>query len=541
MKTKNIFQQVFQKPWRGFLSILPIMTLSLITACNDANFSGGAASAQRGKKKPFGDGSGSTNRPAVPITPGMEFSGDKKIEPIQNTKIWTSTTSGIIKRITIDGDKLVEEKKWSGGGGTFGMRTYVTEGGFIGARSPMLYFIDPANDKSFAKTLNLSNLDGSIVNLPIYKISAANPARICVASYLKNGQRFMVAAYGVGKWVEYPMDDKPPYAPKWEGAPSNQGQITGSGFWGYSCFIDQQQKVFYSQWVNSGNLGAVDLNRYTTAVVSDTAKNSDFKSTTNGVSQFTKGKVATSYAVSGDSYGNVYNGEGYTSSFDKSSDSVWFSDRDQRKITVIDRKCLTTEPTCTNWASYSTTADGAAMPAIGPMSALKDGRIVGLVREGMGDIYLMRLRDKTNLRSGLEVVNIGAAGGDPYMYTDFTGATLYISESEQTFKPSDMAKYAPSKQIKAAVFKWVPTVSAAAGSLSVPWKNIKLEARCYKSPGAKPAYQEITTVHPSDKGTELAAASCLDGKYDYVDIKLTQLNNDSTLVGIDTISVHFKQ
>jgi hypothetical protein len=75
----------------------------------------------------------------------------------------------------------------------------------------------------------------------------------------------------------------------------------------------------------------------------------------------------------------------------------------------------------------------------------------------------------------------------------------------------------------------------------VEWKNIKLEARCYSNAASKPAFVEIAKVHPSDKGTELNVPSCSEGKYEHVDVKLTQLNNDSSLVGIDTISVGFKQ
>jgi hypothetical protein len=301
------------------------------------------------------------------------------------------------------------------------------------------------------------------------------------------------------------------------------------GTWGYSCFIDQQQKIFYSQM---SHMGAIDLNTYQAANIATTAPNANFRSTTPGVSSYSMGSVKTSYAMSGDSYGNVYNGSGYTSAYDKASDSIWFSHG--ANIIVIDRKCLTTQNPCNNFTSYSPGV------TIGPMSPLKDGRIVGLVR-GTGGIYLMKLRDKTNLKSGLDAVNIGSAGGDPYMYTDFTGATLYINESEQTFKPVEMAQFSASKPIKTTVFKWKPTSSYAAGNLSVEWKNIKLEARCYSDSGSKPAYVEIVKVHPSDKGTELNVPSCSEGKYEHVDVKLTQLNNDSSLVGIDTISVGFKQ
>ena len=519
---KQIDRLIEYKATPRFLALAFI--LSVLNACTESNFSGAAGrrpgpngDIKKCKTPPCEVG------PTPPVRLDMEFSGDKKIEPLQNNKIWTATTTGIIKRFTVEGDTVVGEPDvWLGGGGTYGMRTYVTEGGFMGARSPWLYFIDPNQPGVIAKKKNLG---------------ISSELRICIASYMKGGQRFMIAAWGDGSFREYAMDDKPPFAPKWDEQPTKADTL-GTGLWGYSCFIDQAKKIFYSQSNTSGTVIGLDLNNYKAADVSETAPNGKFTSITPNVIPYAKGRVKTSYAMSGDSYGNVYNGPGYTSAYDKASDSVWFSNGGT--ITVIDRKCLTTQTTCANFHEYSQKENGGSLPVIGPLSPLKDGRIVGVSKRGRY-IYLMKLKDKSNLKSGLVVKEIGDSGGDTYIYTDFTGATLYINESEQTFKPVDMPKFVSSKPIKSAVFKWTPTVTYAAGNLSVEWKNIKLEARCYSNAASKPAFVEIAKVHPSDKGTELNVPSCSEGKYEHVDIKLTQLNNDSSLAGIETISVGFKQ
>jgi hypothetical protein len=486
-------------------------------SCTDANFSGGTARSVNAKKKP------PAKTPPFVDLKDIEFAGDKKIEPIQNNKIWTATTGlGVIKRFTIEGDKVVEEKTWDGGGsGTGGMRSYITEGGFIGARFPNLYFVDPDQpDKVFSKNIGANS-------------------RICVASYMKEGKRYMIAAWGTGQYAEYLLDDKPPYKPLWD-APTKQASIPVPQKWGYSCFIDQTQKIFYSQWYWGPKTAGLNLKTFQAVDVSQTVPNANFNSSTPGVETFTNGARGGSYSMSGDSYGNIYNGKAlgaektYSSAYDKASDSVWFSSHTSPVIVVVDRKCLTTSPTCTKYKSFPMGIK------IGPMSALRDGRIVGLVR-GTGDIYLMKLRDKTNLGSGIDAVKIGSAGGDPYMYTDFTGATLYINESEQTFKPNEMPKYNAGQPIKMAAFKWIPTLAAAAGNLSVEWKNIKLEARCYSNAASKPAYEEVAKVNSSDKGTPLNVSSCGLGKYEFVDVKLTQTNNDSTLLNVESISVGFKQ
>lgn len=496
--------------------------LVLTVSCTESNFSGGAARSSNSRPKP-------TPKPPPSIDlKDVEFAGDKKIEPIQNNKIWTATTSGSIKRFTIEGDNVIEEKTWKGGAlGSGGMRSYVTEGGFLGARFPNLYFIDPEkpNVIESKSIMDLNPPEGDV--------------RMCVASYMKDGKRYMIAAYGNGEYVEYLLDDKPPHKPLWN-KPNKRDTIAIPQQWGYSCFIDQTQKIFYSQWVWGRKTAGLNLKTYQAVDVSQTVPNANFNSSTPGVETFANGARGGSYAMSGDSYGNIYNGKAlgaekiYSSAHDKASDSVWFSSYTSSVIVVLDRKCVTTSPSCTRYKSYT-------MPIkIGPMSALRDGRIVGLVR-GTGDIYIMKLRDKTNLGSGIDTVRVGSAGGDPYMYTDFTGATLYINESEQTFKPTEMPKYNPAKPIKVAVFKWIPTTAASAETLSVDWKNIKLEARCYSKASSKPAFEEVAKVNSSDQGTPLTASSCNEGKYEFVDVKLTQINNDSSLLNVDSISVGFKQ
>lgn len=510
-------------PRSGAFTVILVFGILLLQACNESNFSGAAGRTGGGgggikkcTKPPCDDGS-----PRPPVILDMEFSGDKKIEPNQNTKIWTATTDGLIKRLTIDGDKVTESLRWTGAAGPLGMRTYVTEGGFIGARSPMMYFIDPDQKNVIAKRKDL-------------KISS--DTRICVASYMKNGQRYMIAAWGNGSFHEYAMDDKPPYAPKWEDPPTRTGELR-TGSWGYSCFINQEQKIFYAQNNSAGNVIGLNLNTYQAVNVSQTAKSATHESNNPDIKPYTSGMVKKSYAMSGDPYGNIYNGKGYTSAYDRASKSVWFSVPDEQKIVVIHEDCLSKDRDCPA-SKYHPYSIGLS---IGPMSALKNGKIVGITKYGKG-IYLMNLKDKSNIKSEIEVVTLKEdAEGVAYMYTDFTGATLYITETEQTFKPVEMPKYVASKPIKMAVFKWIPTVNYAAGSLSVDWRNIKLEARCYSSAASKPAYVEIAKVHPSDQGTELNAPGCAEGKYQFVDIKLTQLNNDSSLVGIDTISVGFKQ
>jgi hypothetical protein len=535
------------------VQILLVLSFVLTHACTETNFAGGAAKATAQKKKKPRDSSSSG-----PQSLDMDFAGDKKIESVQNSKIWTASKNGIIKRFSIEGEK-VTELKWDKdkdgnlnkagniNASAFGIRTYLTESGaLVGARFPYIYFVDPAN----------SNTVQSIHIYPGGVPVGRDQNRICVASYLKDSKRYVIAVWGAGDFMEIPLSDSAPYAPLWNPLPAKQtaSNWPAGAAWGYSCFIDQQQKIFYSQMAGAKVLG-LNLKTMQLVDVDATVPNAKF-TTTGELAKYSKSVNRSSYAVSGDSYGNLFNhlvdavSDGYTSAHDKMSDTVWFSHRDgpyQGRIMVVDRKCLTIERNCTSanyhlypLLTYRLPSGQNGIVSIGPISGLSGGRVAGLERSGSYGVYTMKLVDPKNIKGGIEVVKVGDAGGDPYMYTDFTGATLYINEAEQTFKPADMPKYAASKPIKMAVFKWVPTPAAASAGLVVEWKNIKLEARCY-SGSTKPAFAEVGKVYDSSQGTALDVESCKTPNYEFVDVKLTQLNNDTTLLGVDTISVGFKQ
>jgi hypothetical protein len=426
----------------------------------------------------------------------------------------------VATRFTVEGDVVKEKKSWSGITGNGGTRTYVTEGGFIAARYPNIYFIDPENTPTGALTAANSK-----------NIGATN--RICLASYLKGEKRYMIAAWGDGRYMEIPLADEKPYKPLWNTLPA-PGQIAGVPAWGYSCFIDQKRKIFYSQFVNSKPFG-INLLTMTAADMTSSAPNTNFSSTTAGVDALTKNVKGGAYSMAGDVDGNVYNGTGiYTMAHDSDSDSVWItrSSAAQKGIGVFPRNCLTSTATCTGFAWY----DSPESAYVGPLSALKDGRIVGTTRV-TGSVYIFSLKDKKDRTAGINSVKIGSAGGDPYMYTDFTGATLYFRDSEQTFKLSDFPAFMPQKPLLYAIFRWV----AKAGTPSKEWRNIKVESRCYSDNAAKPAYEETAAIGAAELYTPLSSASCTDKQALYLDLKLTQLKDESNLGDVSEVQIGIKQ
>ena len=499
--------------------------------------------------------------------------------------------TGVANWLQVEGDKIIQHKKWSGldGNGDYGIRTYVTEGGFLAARFPFVYFIDPeSTPEGLLPEDNIKNFD------PTRKY---NPeSRICLGSYMKDDKRYMIAAFGAGKYYEIPMADTAPYKPLWDdlsliplrvidNARGNEKAWKAltppqEGYgWGYSCHMNQKKKIFYSQWYNAGpkllgdasdpstsHAGAVDLTTHKTVELDNQIPNSKFIQNNPVLKSFAISVSSTkgSYAVAGDPDGNIYNadvsailppeagsaaGEGnstYTMAYEKISDTIWIS-RNTDKIMVVKRKCLTTEPNCTSSDYFvakvlPVEADPASCSTIGPLSALKDGRVVGLSRCGASWVRLFSLKDPADISKGVDALPLVKIPGDPYMYVDFTGATLYTRESEQTFNITDLTGYAkrapkdarPDKILEAH-FEW-----KNAKTTPPEWSGMRLEARCYADSSNKGTYQEIKTVAKAGEKTLLDLLNCKNQFIESIDIKITQIKGE-TLGDVESIKIHIKQ
>jgi hypothetical protein len=128
------------------------------------------------------------------------------------------------------------------------------------------------------------------------------------------------------------------------------------------------------------------------------------------------------------------------------------------------------------------------------------------------------------------------------MYVDFTGATLYTRESEQTFKITDLAGYAtrapkdarPDKILEAN-FEW-----KNAKATSLEWSGMRLEVRCYADSSNKGAYEEIKTVANAGEKTLLNLPTCKNQFIEAIDVKITQVKGES-LGDVESVKIHVKQ
>lgn len=508
----------------------------------------------------------------------------------QITGKFTAQT-GIAHWLQLEGDKILQHKKWSGVDSSvfdLGLRTYVTEGGILIGKYPFVYFIDPENMP-----------EGPIPAAGRKDISDASRKRdnirICLASYLKNDQRFMIAAFGAGRYYEIPMADIRPYNPLWDdlskiplrqidGARGDETTVRaystpleGIG-WGYSCHINQRKKIFYSQWAfvgpkllltadsTSTRAAAVDLTTHKEVNLDAIVPNAKFVQNNPVLKSFalSVSSAKGSYAVAGDPDGNIYNadrdailppfqgstvGEGnltYTMAYEKISDTIWIS-RSSNKIAVVKRKCLTTEPNCTDKDYHfaevpPVSGDSDVMATVGPISALKDGRVVGLSRSNPTRVRIFSLKDPADVTKGIDALPLTKIDGDPYMYVDFTGATLYTRESEQTVKIKDVPGYAKRSKtdlradtLIESYFEWNNLAET-----SDEWKGMKLEARCYEEDSSKGNYQEIPVVAKAGEKTLLDIPSCKNKFVEAIDIKITQIKGES-LGDIKSVKIHVKQ
>lgn len=450
---------------------------------------------------------------------------------------WTVTQSGTATYFKIVGDAVTSKKTWTGANSTLGggARTYVLEGGalVIVRTGGEVFFIDPAKPEGNLRTMGSPHYQ----KLSVPGRTFANDDRGCAVSYRRLGKKFI--GIGIGKngdFIEVPQADSPPFAPIWSGATYRAGVSSAGSRWGYSCFIDQSQLVYYGAWykepVKAFNL-VTGLEVDPTKVATNRAFSS---STIPSLTLGPKSGGTGSYAISGDNKGNVLSGDAYTMAADAVNQVVWVTSLSGTQISVYPLACFSTSPVCVGSKTFMLSAGSGK--GIGPMSALGDGSVLGLSRGGYGGdnaLYRLTLKDPKDISKGIDIKKLAQLDGDPYMYTDFTGATLYLSKAEQKVELKKLG-YKPEEPLAGVGFTWVTRDGQPA-----EWNNISIEMRCYAiSDPSPPAYEKIgDAIQNSTKQSFVSTPGCAKGRkgIDVIDVRLTQLNNDNTLMNIRKIQV----
>lgn len=453
----------------------------------------------------------------------------KSLAPNEANHIWLATRNGRAQYNRIENGQIVSRRVWTdllapGAGGT---RTYVLEGGgvLLAKQRGHLYFLYP---EAPAGSVDHDPAKGYYHQLQ----GLGNNDRVCAVSYRRDGKRYIGIGYGAGMFVEIEQSNTYPYAPNFSqvGAPK---KIHNSN-WGYSCFIDQARLIYYAQDLNArGGTLAVNLRTMETVAANTVAPNSQFKSSnlpnlTVGVSA-ESGKNDGSYAMAGDRLGNVLNATGhYTLAYEPKDSMVWASHG--ANLSIYPSSCLNSQANCVGFATYALPEVIGAQ--VGPLSALGDGNMVGAVR-GAGDIYLFRLKDPSDPRVGIESVKIiDDLGGDPYMYTDFTGATLYLSQSLNEFDFTKLGTWNNKLPLQQLGFIWAATEGSPKA-----WKDIKAEIRCYQDPNNKGEFSEVN-IQANEKVLQfINVESCVNKKVTHAELRLVQLGNQSSLMTVEKVQL----
>ena len=133
------------------------------------------------------------------------------------------------------------------------------------------------------------------------------------------------------------------------------------------------------------------------------------------------------------------------------------------------------------------------------------------------------------------------------MYTDFTGAAMYLTGTEKIFDFSGLTGFDPSKRNQALRFRWYRSVYSKADA----WSSIRFEMKCYSDNPDSVAYSVVSDKIPasgdkSDPGVNVVELKsvelCAPGKrYSKVAIRLTQVDNTDTLLGVGGVTLSFDQ
>ena len=435
-------------------------------------------------------------------------------------QVWQVNTNNKIALYELEEDKITT-KKWTYSHSGTGARTYKIESGFIFTQNGGRFlFIDPSVTP-----------EGKVPAANEHKASGIS-GRVCVVSYKRGGKRYIGAGYDAGGFIEFALSDTKPHVPIWTVV--RQVKVPGITTWGYSCYIDQERLVYYSQWVR-GTPQAISLETLTKLDANATAPNGNF---TSDNFRFASKLPSGSYAMSGDRRGHIYSAAStYTLAHTEVNDLIWITAGNQ--LIVAPSACMTKEKSCAanSYFTYDmnqTVARGGIGASVGPISALSDGRIAGMVR-GKGDAFIFQLNDEKDVSKGIKATKIGALSGDPYMYTDFTGGTLYFTDDKIVFDLNKSDAFKKGVPVKILSLDWQSRTAD-----TTQWAGAQLSISCYTK-GGEPKFTEILKIPDAGVKDFIKIPDCRNKKIDQVELRITPEPGSRFVAFVKSINIHFYQ
>ncbi len=456
--------------------------------------------------------------------------------------IWFVSQDGNVERYSaqnqdsaagLAGETWSKTGQWKLSGPPSGHRTYVSEAGLIVGKTGTAAMYRIGDDTPQGATVD-----------PVWsgsEVSADDPqkslfaSRFCVTSfkvgdrafvgggYVKTGNRMAFVRIPIDKTKQNSLD-----------VGAAQEQIVGNGTWGYSCFTDQSRNIYWGmRWED-----VYGLNLVTGALLKGAtdAPNSNFVGAE--LDKFSLSSASRrSYALSGDAFGNLLNGKDmYTYAYEPLSHTVFGTTYGDTKLTITRAECFSSKKDCAagkdHWV-FDLSAMGAAA---GPLSSLNDGRIVGV---SVGQVFLFSLKDPSNPEAGAVAKKIADATGNGYMYTDFTGGTLYAATIEKSVDFAAQKGWVPGKGVVRLNMQWI-----ADSGQPEAWRGLKLEARCYTKASvgaAKPAYASVSNVAAAGTDFEITVGGCKNALVDSMDFRISPNNSSGGFSKTSAIALNVGQ
>ena len=471
-------------------------------------------------------GSGSSGIRKDTLTREVEFASFESF--------WTVTMQGVVTYYKLNGRKVDSTKRWTfsiPSNGAGGARTYVTEGGLVFAKPRgHLYWVDPEKTPEGALPEETHHR-----YYPELDTEGGALGRACVVSYKKSGGRYVGAGFGLGNFIEIKLADKYPYEPLWSEYRIIRPATPGSE-WGYSCFIDQKKMIYYGKTVSGIPQALALLASGPLSVAATVAPNGGFVSGNPDLQRYMYDTVGGgSYVLAGGVNGQVFNVQGAYAFADDKKGLVWGSFMDGNRIFVSKSDCLSANKPCQRDIDFL--EQTLMMGRIGPLSALKSGNLIALAR-GSGEIYYLSMLDRGAFSKGVELLRIGTSEGDPYMYTDFTGSTLYDT-SFQLYRLllNDSDIFDPNLPIAKLQLTTIPHIGEA-----LDWTGYEMQVRCYNSKSDPPGeFVALPDTAATLKGVALPVSMCQGSVIDEVQIRIKKTDENAQLLRIKALSIGFEQ
>jgi hypothetical protein len=206
-------------------------------------------------------------------------------------------------------------------------------------------------------------------------------------------------------------------------------------------------------------------------------------------------------------------------------------------LTLAKQECVeSTGADCTVAAKTCqrlTTAQGGA---IGPMSAVGDGRVVGIQRGSTSQVFLLAVIDKNDLSKGISITKIADIDGNAYMYNDFTGITLYSPDQVKIIDFKSLKGFDPKKGVRKVAAGWT-----AQSKQIEDLRGLKLELTCFKTGKPKPPYVDYSAQLKSSVSLFTVAEKDCSGDVDAMEVKMSSDGTTNNFTRLSTFEIRGAQ